>query len=170
MIYIRATNEVINLITIEQISDATCTVSELPSDFYQSFWLGKYLANSDGVYLNPNWTDPENLYKYFLIPTDFVQYISHYSGWVKEVLLDLRFDIVCEQTEVVVEGNSIVMPTSVVSVIPCSVTYFNEEGLAILEAVIGSWNNQNANKIIGIPYTFERYTDLITFRNEHIQV
>jgi hypothetical protein len=94
-----------------------------------------------------------------------VQYISHYSGWVKEVLLDLRFDIVCEQTEVVVEGNNIVMPTSVVSVIPCSVTYFNTEGLAILDAVIGSWNNQNANKIIGIPYTFESYTDLIDFRD-----
>ena len=105
---------------------------------------------------------------YFLIPTDFVQYISHYSGWVKEVLLDLRFDIVCEQTEVVVEGNNIVMPTSVVSVIPCSVTYFNAEGLAILESVIGSWNNQNPNKTINIPYTFESYTDLISFRNEQL--
>ena len=102
---------------------------------------------------------------YFLIPTDFVQYISHYSGWVKEVLLDLRFDIVCSQTEVVVEGNNIVMPTSVVSVIPCSVTHFNAEGLAILESVIGSWNNQNPNKTINIPYTFESYTDLIAFRN-----
>ena len=58
--------------------------------------------------------------------------------------------------------------TNTVSVIPCSVTHWSEDGLMVLESVIGSWNNQNPTKTINVPYKFESYNDLITFRNENL--
>ncbi len=161
-------NNIIEIISIEEIANKTCTIEELPNDFYQTFWLGKYLANNRGVYLNPNWLDPLELYKYFLIPTDFISYIEHYAGFVKEAFPQLAFNIICEQKDIIVEGVSIQIPTSVVNVIPCSVTHWTEEGLQVLEAVIGSWNNQNPTKIINIPYKFDSYNELISFRDANI--
>lgn len=105
---------------------------------------------------------------YFLIPTDFVSLIGHYSGFVKEALIDKRFDLILSKEDVEVEGKIISVPTNVVNVIPCSVTHWTEEGLQVLEAVIGSWNNQNPTKVINIPYKFESYNELISFRNANI--
>lgn len=102
---------------------------------------------------------------YFIIPTDFVPMIDHYSGFVKEVLIDKRFDLILESKEIDVEGKLIKVPTNVVNVIPCSATHWTDEGLAVLDAVIGSWNNQNPTKTIVAPYQFENYNDLIVFRN-----
>jgi len=102
---------------------------------------------------------------YFIIPTDFVGYIEHYAGFVKEALIDKRFDIVCATADIEVEGKLITVPTSIVNVIPCSVTRWTDEGLAVLDAVIGSWNNQNPTKAIDMPYKFESYTELETFIN-----
>lgn len=100
---------------------------------------------------------------YFIIPTDFVSMIDHYSGFVKEALIDKRFDIICATAQIDVEGNLITVPTAVVNVIPCSVTHWTEDGLAVLDAVIGSWNNQNPKKVIDIPYKFESMAELQAF-------
>lgn len=105
---------------------------------------------------------------YFIVPTDFVSYIEHYSGFVKEAFPQLAFNIICEQKDIIVEGATVQVPTSVVNVIPCSVTHWSEEGLMVLESVIGSWNNQNPTKIINVPYKFESYNDLIAFRNANL--
>ena len=105
---------------------------------------------------------------YFLIPTDFIAYIEHYAGWVKEVYPQMAFNIICEQKDITIEGASVTMPTSVVNVIPCCVTHWTDEGLMVLASVIGSWNNQNPTKSISTPYTFESFADLITFRNGKI--
>ena len=67
--------------------------------------------------------------------------------------------------EIEIDGVLTKVPTSIVNVMPCSVTDWTDEGLAVLESIIGSWNNQNPTKIIGVPYTFESYTDLIAFRD-----
>lgn len=168
MIYIRSKNNTIEVISIENFDTCNCVVKELPNDFYETLWLGKYFATESGVYLNSDWLDPETLYKYFLIPTDFVSYIEHYAGFVKEAFPQLAFNIICEQKEIIVEGAIVKVPTSVVNVIPCSVTHWSEDGLMVLESVIGSWNNQNPTKIIIEPYKFESYNDLIAFRNANL--
>lgn len=105
---------------------------------------------------------------YFVIPTDFIGYIDHYAGFVKEALIGERFDIICETKTIEVEGVLKTVPCSIVNVIPCSVTHWSDEGLDVLESVIGSWNNQNPNKLINIPYKFESYNELIAFRDEQI--
>ena len=108
--------------------------------------------------------DPLN-YKYFLIPTDFITYIKHYSGFVKKAYPDLAFNLILTSDDIVVEGETMRIVTNTVSVIPCSVTHWSEDGLMVLESVIGSWNNQNTTKTINVPYKFESYNDLIAFRN-----
>ena len=105
---------------------------------------------------------------YFIIPTDFISYIDHYAGFVKEALINERFDIICATKEIEVEGSLITVPTSIVNVVPCSVSHWTEEGLQVLESVIGSWNNQNPTKVINIPYKFESYNELIAFRNSQM--
>lgn len=105
---------------------------------------------------------------YFIIPTDFISYIDHYAGFVKEALINERFDIICATKEIEVENNLITVPMSIVNVVPCSVTHWTDDGVAVLESVIGSWNNQNTTKIINIPYKFESYNELIAFRDGQV--
>ena len=52
---------------------------------------------------------------YFIIPTDFVSYIEHYAGFVKEAFPQLAFNIICEQKEIIVEGATVKVPTGVLS-------------------------------------------------------
>lgn len=105
---------------------------------------------------------------YFIIPTDFISYIDHYAGFVKEALINERFDIICSKKDIIVEGVTVTLPTAIINVVPCSVTHWTEEGLQVLEAVIGSWNNQNPTKQILAPYKFESYNELIAFRDGQI--
>ena len=69
---------------------------------------------------------------------------------------------------IIVEGVLITLPTAIVNVVPCLVTHWTEEGLQVLEAVIGSWNNQKPTKVINVPYKFESYNELIAFRDGQI--
>ena len=58
MKYIRANNEgIINLVTVEPINNATCTVDFLPDDFYVYLSEGKYRANENGIYIVDGWVD-----------------------------------------------------------------------------------------------------------------
>ena len=151
-----------NLITTEEIQDYTCIVDELPDDFYDTFWLGKYLANSEGIYLNETWVDPESLYKYFLIPSDMVSQIAHYSGFVKEAMFHKSFNVKVSEIETTVEGQAVMSPLFI-NYIPCSCTHWTDEGLQLLEAVVENWNVSNDLKKMIEPYKFESYAELEAF-------
>lgn len=68
MINIRANeNRIIEVVSIEELYNTTCTVDELPSDFYEKLNDGKYLANKDGIYINPSYTEQYDLIRKNLI-------------------------------------------------------------------------------------------------------
>jgi len=58
MIYIRSNNsDKIEVTSIEAFTNYTCTVETLPSDYYFYLSLGKYQANSEGLYIVEGWVD-----------------------------------------------------------------------------------------------------------------
>ena len=58
MINIRANNgDIIEVVSVEPITNCTATVEQLPDDFYEYFSLGKYFCNSYGLYIADGWRD-----------------------------------------------------------------------------------------------------------------
>ena len=57
MIYIRATDGTIGIISQIPISNYTCILESLPEDFYYYLKYGKYLAYSDGLQIADGWKD-----------------------------------------------------------------------------------------------------------------
>ena len=107
---------------------------------------------------------PEKLYKYFLIPSDFVPQIGHYAGFVKEALFHLSFNVIANKIDAVVEGEEVVSPLYI-NFIPCSCTRWTDEGLQLLDAVVENWNLSNPLKQMVEPYKFESYNELMAFRD-----
>jgi hypothetical protein len=166
--YIRATDGIINLITIENIEDAICEVSELPSDFYQTLHLNKYLANSEGIYLNPVWEDPELTYEYFIIPTDFIGDVTGFSTFVKKAYTDLNFNIICEKQILNINGTDIEVSVNVVNMSIGAVRIFDEAGIGMINGIISAWNQYNPTKLISEPYRFNNFDDMMAFRKNNI--
>jgi len=101
---------------------------------------------------------------YFIVPTDFVPYISQYRAVVKEAYPQLAFNIVCSTETIEIAGVATAVPSSVVNDLPGSAAYFDEPGIAIIDSIIASWNSANPNKIINPPYRFDSYKELIAYR------
>ena len=166
--YIRATDGIINLITIDNINDATCTVDSLPLDFYQTLHLGKYLANAGGIYLNPIWEDPELSYEYFIVPTDFVPEITGFSEFVRKVYTELNFNITCKTETLVIQGVETQVPANVVNMSIGAVRHFDEAGIGMIRGIIAAWNENNPDKFIDPPYSFANFDELMAFRHLNI--
>lgn len=99
---------------------------------------------------------------YFLIPSDIVPQIAHYSGFAKEALFDKAFNVKVNEVETIVEGQTLMSPLFI-NYIPCSCTHWTEDGLMLLDAIIENWNNSNPLKQIKEPFKFESYKDLESF-------
>ena len=101
--------------------------------------------------------------KYFLIPTELIPNISHYAGFVKKAYPDMIFSVVLSNEDLVVENEAIKVVTSSLSMIPCAVTRWTDEGLMVLDAVIENWNISVPSKIINFDVKFESYNELMAF-------
>ena len=163
--YIRATDGIINLITIENIEDAICEVLDLPFDFYQTLHLNKYLANSEGIYLNPVWEDPELTYEYFIIPTDFIPEVTGFSEFVRKTYTELNFNIICEKQILNINNTDIEVPASVVNISIGAVRHFDDAGIGMINGIIAAWNQYNPTKLINEPYRFNNFDELMAFRH-----
>lgn len=106
-------------------------------------------------------------YKYFLIPTELVANIKHYAGFVKDAYPELMFDVVLSSESIPVEEKTIRVVTNSLSVIPCAVTRWTDEGLMVLDAVVENWNYNVPSKRITFDVKFESYSELIAFRNSN---
>lgn len=166
--YIRATDGIINLITIENIEDAICEVLDLPFDFYQTLHLNKYLANSEGIYLNPVWEDPEISYEYFIVPTDFVPEITGFSEFVRKVYTKLNFNITCKTETLVIQGVETQVPANIVNMSIGAVRIFDDAGIGMINGIIAVWNQYNPTKLINEPYRFNNFDDMMAFRKNNI--
>ena len=170
----------------------TCEIESLPDDFIFYLSRGKYLANESGLYIADGWVEypPEEVaqilayesdnegfetyelyaaakraqtYSFFILPLDLIPQIAHYSDWVKEAYPEKIFDVVLDKKEVIVEGQSVTIPTNILKMIPCGITKFNEEGEMLLEAVIENWNTQIPSKRIDFGVKFYKLDDLNAF-------
>lgn len=108
--------------------------------------------------------DPLN-YKYFLIPTELISNIKHYAGFVKKAYPELMFSVILNSEDLVVENETIKVVTNTLSMIPCSVTRWTDEGLMVLDAVVENWNHTVPSKLISFNVKFESYNELMAFRN-----
>ena len=111
--------------------------------------------------------DPLN-YKYFLIPTELISNIKHYAGFVKKAYPEMMFSVILSSEDLSVEGEIIKVVTNTLSMIPCAVTRWTEEGLQLLDAVVENWNHSSPSKTILFDVKFESYNDLIAFRNANL--
>lgn len=158
---IRANEDgVITLITIEDIQDKVCEVASLPADFYETISLDKYRANADGLCINPNWTDPENTYQYFIIPTDFISDVAPFAALVRKYLPELSFNVVCKSTTIDLHDKTITVPSTVVNMSVGAVRMFDEAGYGMIYGIIYAWNALYPERFINEPFTFENYTEL----------
>ena len=122
----------------------------------------------DTTKINEYQYDDSLNYKYFLIPTELIPNISHYAGFVKKAYPDMIFSVVLSNEDLVVENEAIKVVTSSLSMIPCAVTRWTEEGLMVLDAVIENWNISVPSKAINFNVKFESYNELMSFRDANI--
>lgn len=130
----------------------------------------QFFTSNEGTqwrFVDGQWIDEKEGYKYFLIPSDLVPHIAHYAGFVKEALFHLAFNVKAASVGAVVEGEEVESPLYI-NHIPCSCTHWTEEGLMLLEAIIENWDTTYPNKPLREPYKFESYNELIAFRNANL--
>ena len=126
-----------------------------------------FLHTSNGElwrFINDEWINEKEGYKYFLIPSDIVPQISHYAGFVKEALFHLSFNVKVFDVNTIVEGKE-VKSHLFINQIPCSCTHWTDEGLQLLDAVVENWNATYPLKPMREPYKFESYSELMEFIN-----
>ena len=129
-----------------------------------------FIHQSDGEqwrFINNEWINEKEGYKYFLIPSDLVPAISHYAGFIKEALFHLAFNVKVSSVATIVEGEEVESPLFI-NFIPCSCTHWTEEGLQLLDAVVENWDATYPLKPMREPYKFESYNELMAFRNENL--
>lgn len=105
---------------------------------------------------------------YYLIPLEIIPYIKHYSGYVAICRHDLIFDVVLQYDDVIVEGETLRVPSNVIKMLPCCSTRYDEEAVMVLDAVIENWNVSNPDKAINFQYMFQNLGDFMNFRNGQI--
>ena len=80
----------------------------------------------------------------------------------------MMFSVILNSEDLVVENETIKVVTNTLSMIPCAVTRWTDEGLMVLDAVVENWNHTVPSKAINFDVKFESYNDLMAFRNANI--
>lgn len=105
-------------------------------------------------------------YVYFIVPIEYVDAISKYNGVVQQAHTELVFNVTCATSVISIAGVDQVIPSSVVSVLPGASAYFDDAGIAIIDAIVDSWNTANPKRAIPEPYRFDSYKELIAYRDK----
>ena len=127
--------------------------------------MDKYIDGYDFDVVFNDVADYNDGLVYYLIPLEIMPYIKHYSGYVAICRHDLAFDVVLQYDEVIVEGETLRVPSNVIKMLPCCSTYYNPEAVQVLEAIIENWNVSNPTKQINFQFMFNTYGEFQNFVN-----